>query len=100
MHIPFQGSAEHEGGTFVTTPQVSAESATARVRTWVKNDDAQPRKVTLRTTLLDPDGKQVAQDETAADLPAGELHEFDQPNFAVARPRLWSPETPDAVPGR
>jgi hypothetical protein len=29
-HVPFQGSAEHEGGTFVTTPGVSARTGRHR----------------------------------------------------------------------
>lgn len=94
VHIPFQGSAEHEGGTFVTTPQVSADHATVRVRTWVKNNDSQPRTVTLRTRLLDPAGKELATAETNATVAVGEIHEFDQPLFNVAKPQLWSIETP------
>ena len=94
VHIPFQGSFQHEGGTFVTTPEVSAEWARVRVRTWVKNDDGQPRAVTLRTTLLDPAGQPLAQEEVVAELAAGALHEFDQARFAVCRPKLWSIETP------
>ncbi|MDP4189366.1 MAG: beta galactosidase jelly roll domain-containing protein, partial [Bacteroidota bacterium] len=38
MYIPMQGSASHEGGTFVTTPSVSEEQGIVRVQTWVKND--------------------------------------------------------------
>ncbi|MGN6641478.1 MAG: glycoside hydrolase family 2 protein, partial [Verrucomicrobiota bacterium] len=94
VHIPFQGSAEHEGGTFVTTPQVSADRATVRVRTWVRNDDSQPRTVTLRTRLLDPAGRELAAAETNATVAVGEIHEFDQPQFNVAKPQLWSIETP------
>lgn len=94
VHIPFQGSATQQGGTFVTTPIVSAERATVRVRTWVKNDDTQPRSVLLRTKIVDPEGKQITQDETRAELAAGALQEFDQTKFEVQTPQLWSPETP------
>ena len=37
LSIPFQGSAEHEGGTFVSTPEVSDARATVEVRTWVSH---------------------------------------------------------------
>jgi len=39
LYIPMQGSASHEGGTFVTTPAVNAKEAVVRVQTWVKNDN-------------------------------------------------------------
>ncbi len=38
LFIPMQGSASHEGGTYVTTPQVSNKEGVVRVQTWVKND--------------------------------------------------------------
>lgn len=94
VYIPFQGSSKHEGGTFVTTPKVSAAAATVRVRTWVRNDDPQPKAVTLRTTILDPAGKPLATKDAQAQIAPGELHEFDQADFAVSSPKLWSPETP------
>ena len=40
LHIPFQGSYQHQGGTFVSTPKSPQEAAEVRVRTWVKNDNA------------------------------------------------------------
>ncbi|MDI1247928.1 MAG: glycoside hydrolase family 2 TIM barrel-domain containing protein [Lacunisphaera sp.] len=94
VHIPFQGSAAHEGGTFVTTPQINATSATVRVRTWIKNDSATPRNITLRTTILSPDHKPLLTRETNAEVAQGELHAFDQSDFTVAAPELWSPESP------
>ena len=33
LHFPYQGSAGYEGGTFITTPKVSAGTADVRVRT-------------------------------------------------------------------
>src|SRR5262249_4910402 len=59
LHVPFQGSAEHEGGTFVTTPEVTAERATVSVRTWVQNDFTAPRETTLVTTVRDAAGQAV-----------------------------------------
>ncbi|NLO02968.1 MAG: glycoside hydrolase family 2 protein, partial [Bacteroidales bacterium] len=47
VHIPFQGSYKHEGGTFVTTPLVTNESADVRVITWVKNEQERLQKVRL-----------------------------------------------------
>src|SRR5579863_6288296 len=53
LHFPYQGSADYEGGTFITTPQVSVEHAAVRVRTWVRNDEAASRECLLTTTILD-----------------------------------------------
>ena len=38
-----QGSASHEGGTFITTPKVSEKEGIVRVQTWVKNDNTQKK---------------------------------------------------------
>ena len=44
-------------GTFVTTPKVTAESATIHVRTTVKNDSDAPANVSMLVTLNLPNGK-------------------------------------------
>lgn len=94
LHVPFQGSADHEGGTFVTTPTVSAERGTVRVRTWVQNAFSQPRAATLVTTVRDAENKIVLTATTRETLSPGALHEFDQALGIVERPKLWSPDTP------
>jgi beta-galactosidase len=53
LYIPMQGSASHEGGTFVTTPEVTTEKGIVRVQTWVKNDYSSPKKCTLLTAITD-----------------------------------------------
>ncbi len=94
LHIPFQGSYKEEGGTFVTTPQVSAASGVVEIKTWVRNDYAQPKVCELRSTLADADSN-VLQTLTAQKMiQPGELAEFDQTSQPVANPHLWSPETP------
>jgi hypothetical protein len=94
LHVPFQGSAEHEGGTFVTTPEIDARHAAVRVRTWVQNDHTEPRPTTLVTTVRDAEDRIVLTATARATLAPGELHEFDQPAGVIASPRLWSPDVP------
>lgn len=94
LSIPFQGSAEQEGGTFVTTPEVSAERGTVDVRTWVRNDYPDARACTLLTTVRDADGKTVLETSSRETIAPGTVHEFHQGLGAVARPRLWSPDHP------
>lgn len=94
LHIPFQGSADHEGGTFVTTPEVSAARGTVRVRTWVKNDYGALRATTVVTTIRDASGQTVLAATARAAVAPGEIHEFDQAVGTVSQPHLWSHETP------
>jgi len=74
-------------GTYVTTPTITAEAATVKLRTQV----AAPAGTTglkLRTELRDASGRMVA---TATTPVTGA--EVEQ-TFEVKAPQLWSPETP------
>ncbi len=94
LSIPFQGSAEQEGGTFVTTPEVSAERGTVDVRTWVRNDYPEARECTLVTTVRDAAGRTVLQATARERIAPGALHEFHQAVGTVDHPQLWSPDHP------
>ncbi len=80
-------------GTFVTTPQVSAEAAAVEVQTEVRNDGAQAAQVELQTTLLDPAGKALGVLRSRQMVAAGALETVVQ-RGSVKGPQLWSPETP------
>jgi len=94
LYIPMQGSASHEGGTFVTTPEVSERKGVVRVQTWVKNDNNSSKKCTLKTIITDGSGTVVAQMISNAAVKAGELYRFDQTSRLVKNPRLWSNKDP------
>ena len=79
-------------GTYVTTPKVSADAATVRIRTRVLNEEPAEFKVTLASDIVDADGKVVATARSDATLFAGEK-EFDQ-TVELTAPRLWSTKTP------
>ncbi|MGA2540460.1 MAG: sugar-binding domain-containing protein [Verrucomicrobiota bacterium] len=81
-------------GTYVTTPKVSADSATVRVRTQVQNDSPGRRELTLLTQILNAKGAVVAGGETNQTLAGGASQESDQ-TFDVAQPALWSPDSPN-----
>jgi len=81
-------------GVYVTTPVVSAEAATVRVRTTLENDTASAQPVTLRSRVLAPDGSIAAVTETAETLAAHGRREFAR-ELTVAAPQLWSPDTPN-----
>ncbi|HTL74341.1 MAG TPA: glycoside hydrolase family 2 TIM barrel-domain containing protein [bacterium] len=82
-------------GTFVTTPQVSKESATVNVKTEVANDSGAAKSVTLKTSVLDAKGISVAQMESTKTILAGVTNVFDQTSAPIANPKLWSPEHPN-----
>jgi beta-galactosidase len=81
-------------GTFVTTPQVSKESATVHVKTEVTNDSKTPKSATVKTSVLDAQGKTVTQVESTQTIAAGATGVFDQNSPSVANPVLWSPQHP------
>ena len=80
-------------GTYVTTPKVSAEAATVRIRTRLLNEEPAEFKVTLASEIVDADGKVVATTQSAETIYAGEK-EFDQ-TVELTAPRLWSTRTPN-----
>ena len=88
LHVPWYG-------TFVTTPQVSKESATVNVKTEIVNGSGLPKSATVQTAILDADGTTVATIESTQSVPAGRTVVFDQTSKPVANPKLWSPQTPN-----
>jgi hypothetical protein len=81
-------------GTFVTTPQVSDESAIVDVKTEVANDGLSPRSATLITRVLDGEGKEAARMESTQTVGLKSTATFDQTSPAVDHPKLWSPNHP------
>jgi len=71
-------------GTFVTTPQLSAESGMVNVKTEIRNDDAAAKACGLQTDILDPDGKTVASISSLQSVPAGTTVTFDQTTAPIA----------------
>jgi hypothetical protein len=94
MYIPMQGSASHEGGTFVTTPELNEKSGVVRVRTWVKNDNAQAKNCILQTTVFDASKRMVQVIKSDANIKPGEIYMFDQTSKPIKVPHLWSVEDP------
>lgn len=82
-------------GTWVTTPQVSKELATVNVKTEVINDSPATKTATVRTTIIDEEGRQVAAMESTQFIPSTSSAMFNQTSPPVANPKLWSPEHPN-----
>ena len=82
VHIPVWG-------TYITTPFVSEEYASVKLKTEIENSDN--NDVRIVTEILDADNKVVATKDNTLKINHGKP--FEQ-NFIVNNPNLWSPETP------
>ncbi len=85
-------------GVAITTPEVSAEKATVRVKTTLKNETDAARRVMLRVCLT-KGGNEVARSEAEVEIPAGSAADVTR-SMEVAQPALWSPETPSLYEAR
>lgn len=94
IHIPYQGSHRHEGGTFVTTPVVNEREARVHIKTYVKNDTEAPAEVTLKTAIVSPQGTQIETLEKKGLLASGALFTFEQDSSLLKQPQLWHPASP------
>jgi beta-galactosidase len=87
-------------GTYVTTPEITDEAATVRIRSSVENsaDSAGEAKLVHTIHALSQDdepGPRLARVESAAvSLMAGGDHQFDD-SLTLANPKLWDLETPN-----
>jgi len=80
-------------GTFVTTPEVSKESATVEIKTRIKNETNVCKQVDLITTIIDKDNKVVKTIDTTQEIPQNGEYEFIQ-RAKIKSPNLWSPDSP------
>lgn len=81
-------------GTYVITPEITAEQARVAIETTIRNHHADGRKVVVKQSLLDPSQAVVATTESTAEVPAGG-EGIAQQQLTVGNPARWSPETPN-----
>ena len=86
-------TAFDQWGVFVSTPQVSPASATVRVKSSVLNGASSKDKISLRTTIYDAAGKQVATKTLNGVALKDSLH-IVYNELTVKSPNLWSVQTP------
>lgn len=82
-------------GTFVTTPIVSKDLATVNVKTEVVNEKSIEVSATVKTTILDVNGKKVTEFSSTKTIGAGQTIIFDQTSNQIKNPKLWSPKAPN-----
>jgi beta-galactosidase len=81
-------------GIFVETPEVSANQATVKVRTLLKNEGRTDENVVLSAVIMDKRDKVVASGRVNVTLDAKQEKELTQV-MAVPDPLLWSVDSPD-----
>lgn len=80
-------------GTFITTPRVSATTATVNVKTKVVNENDQPSAITLITHILNPKGAEATSTTSTKSIGPHETYEFNQ-DVNIKNPELWFTESP------
>jgi beta-galactosidase len=85
VHVAYNGG-------FITTPSVSATSATVSIATDVENQSSDSQTVTITTGIYDASGATVASNTTAASSVAGGATSTLSQTLTVSNPHLWSTE--------
>ena len=83
-------------GTFVTTPSVSAQSATVHVRTTVTNESAGSAKLSLRVRIITPSGVLAGKDIASAapaEVAPGATADLDA-ETTLSKPDRWDMDHP------
>ncbi len=86
LHIP-------QWGTFITTPIVTPESATADAAITVTNDGQKSRSFTVTAQVLDEQDRKVADASSDGMVEAGASGQFKL-SLPIAKPTLWSSDKP------
>ena len=80
-------------GNFVTTPEVSKEKASVKMESTIENNTDKEQKISVVTTLVNPNGETVATDEKRETVKPDQ-HLVVAQLLSVAAPSLWSPGSP------
>jgi beta-galactosidase len=81
-------------GTFVTS-EVNGDDATVTIQTQVRNDGTSDARAQLVSTILDADGKTIAESsDEALTLKAGEEQTATH-KVSLHQAKLWSPDAPN-----
>jgi beta-galactosidase len=81
-------------GTFITTPEVSAEKAKVKVNTSVDNRTSGDVEIKVSTQIISPEGIEVAQSESTLKTISGKIDNNLEQQFEVNAPERWSCDSP------
>ena len=81
-------------GTFITTPEISGQSAEISIQTTVRNADTEDKNVTINTLIYDNENKQVGNISSKALVLKDSTTAIIQ-GLQVDQPILWSIDHPN-----
>ncbi|CQR47246.1 Beta-galactosidase [Paraliobacillus sp. PM-2] len=98
LHVPeaihsWNNNWEENGGVFVTSSNISEQSADVKVQTWVNNSNASSIETTVVSTIVDANDQIIETVESAITIGKNEVKEFTH-EMNVNNPNLWSPWNP------
>jgi len=91
--VHFSVNESGSSGVFITTPQVSATTASVQIKSFIDNSSNNAKKVQVLTTVFDAKGNPVANHTVAVNLGKGNMLVV-QDIKSIQKPQLWSPENP------
>ena len=80
-------------GTFITTPEVSIQSAKVSIQIKIRNAYLKNQHIKIKTEILDKNDNEVAQTESETTAQIDSVAETVQ-NLNISNPVLWSIENP------
>lgn len=80
-------------GTFITTPDVTADAATVQIETTLANHTTAAVAPRLEVTVFDPSGKQVAEGQAEVAVPENS-EQTGRVTLTLAKPDLWDVAAP------
>ena len=81
-------------GTFITTPEVTKESANVSIQINLCNASNQDQNVALKTTIFSKEGKIIAETVTSNLIVKDTVTKINQ-ELIIKNPDIWSIENPD-----
>lgn len=81
-------------GTFVSTPDVSADSAVVHIQTEVDNEGGQDKLIDIMQSVFSYGGQLVSDTHNSMSIRAGSTDQLAQ-TLKIPYPLLWSPEEPN-----
>lgn len=80
-------------GTSITTPEVSEVDAGVNIKTIIRNESNETRSIKLITKILNSGSEEIARIETEKGISSEGTTDISQ-DIKIAKPSLWSPESP------
>ncbi|HTY10058.1 MAG TPA: beta-galactosidase GalB [Bacteroidota bacterium] len=80
-------------GTYVTTPEVTPRSAKVSIKIRTRNSSEQDQALTVRTVIIDGDGKKAGEAESKTTSRKMSVSEVSE-ELTVANPVVWTLDSP------